>query len=66
VSHLTTDSMAFGRRMLAETGVAVAPGIDFDVVHGNRFIRMCYAGATDDLHAALARLGDWLPAQRGA
>jgi aspartate/methionine/tyrosine aminotransferase len=65
VSHLTDDSMAFGRRLLAETGVAVAPGIDFDVVHGNRFIRMCYAGATDDLHAALARLGDWLPLHRG-
>jgi aspartate/methionine/tyrosine aminotransferase len=66
VSHLTTDAMAFSRRLLAETGVAVAPGIDFDVVHGNRFIRMCYAGATDDLHAALGRLGGWLAGRTGA
>jgi aspartate/methionine/tyrosine aminotransferase len=58
--------MAFSRRLLAETGVAVAPGIDFDVVHGNRFVRMCYAGATEDLHAALGRLGGWLPGLAGA
>ena len=66
VSHLTADSMAFCRRLLAETGVAVAPGIDFDPVHGDRFVRLCYAGATDDLHEALVRLGDWLPGLTGA
>lgn len=60
VSHLTTDSMAFCRSLLAETGVAVAPGIDFDPVQGSRFVRMCYAGATDDIESALARLGKWL------
>jgi len=61
VSHLTADSMAFCRRLLAETGVAVAPGVDFDPVHGDRFVRLCYAGATEDIHAALGRLADWLP-----
>jgi aspartate/methionine/tyrosine aminotransferase len=60
VAHLTDDSMAFCRRVLAETGVAIAPGIDFDPVHGNRFVRLSYAGPTDDMHAALARLGRWL------
>jgi len=60
VSHLTPDSMAFCRTLLAETGVAVAPGIDFDPVHGDRFIRMCYAGATADIESALARLAKWL------
>jgi aspartate/methionine/tyrosine aminotransferase len=60
VSHLTADSMDFCRRLLADTGIAVAPGVDFDPVHGNRYIRLCYAGATDDMYAALARMADWL------
>lgn len=60
VSHLTADSMVFCRTLLAETGVAVAPGVDFDPVHGDRFVRMCYAGATEDIEAALVRLSDWL------
>jgi aspartate/methionine/tyrosine aminotransferase len=60
VSHLTVDSMDLCRRLLADTGVAIAPGIDFDPVHGGRFVRLSYAGATDDMHTALARLRDWL------
>jgi aspartate/methionine/tyrosine aminotransferase len=66
IGHLTSDSMDFCRRLLADTGVAIAPGIDFDPVDGGRFVRLCYAGATDDLHAALARLANWLPARTGA
>src|SRR5246127_4400114 len=30
VSDVTTDSMAFCSKLLAETGVAIAPGVDFD------------------------------------
>ncbi|HVV21797.1 MAG TPA: aminotransferase class I/II-fold pyridoxal phosphate-dependent enzyme [Pseudonocardiaceae bacterium] len=60
VSHLTTDSMEFCRTLLAETGVAIAPGVDFDPVVGNRFVRLSYAGPTDDMHEALARLRKWL------
>jgi aspartate/methionine/tyrosine aminotransferase len=61
VGHLTDDSMAFCRRMLAETGVATAPGVDFDPVDGHRWIRFSFAGATADLVAALHRLEHWLP-----
>ena len=32
VGHLTDDSTAWCRQVLAETGVALAPGIDFDTV----------------------------------
>jgi aspartate/methionine/tyrosine aminotransferase len=60
VSHLTADSMGFCRRLLAETGVAIAPGIDFDTVDGGKFVRMSYAGATEDMHTALDRLRAWL------
>jgi aspartate/methionine/tyrosine aminotransferase len=60
VSHLTDDSMAWTYRLLAETGVALAPGIDFDPVDGRRWVRFSFAGAADDLTGALGRLAAWL------
>ncbi len=59
VTHLTNDSEAFCRRMLAETGVAVTPGVDFDPERGNRFLRFSFAGAEADMAAAARRLRDW-------
>ncbi|MGL1080459.1 aminotransferase class I/II-fold pyridoxal phosphate-dependent enzyme, partial [Vibrio parahaemolyticus] len=35
VSHLTDDADAFARRLLAETGIAATPGIDFDPHRGH-------------------------------
>jgi aspartate/methionine/tyrosine aminotransferase len=64
VSHLTDDSMAFCHRLLAETGVATAPGIDFDTEAGNRFVRMSFAGSPDEVSQALERLEVWLPSVR--
>ena len=61
VAHLTDDTLAFGQRVLAETGVAVAPGIDFDPVDGHTWIRLSFAGATEDVREALDRLEHWLP-----
>lgn len=61
VAHLTDDTLAFGQRMLAETGVAVAPGIDFDPVDGHSWIRLSFAGATADVREGLDRLERWLP-----
>jgi aspartate/methionine/tyrosine aminotransferase len=61
VSRWTTDSLAWAARLLAETGVAVAPGIDFDPIDGGRFIRMCFAGDTAEIDHAVDLLGDWLP-----
>ena len=63
VGHLTDDSLAFCRRMLEETGVATAPGIDFDPVRGNRFIRFSFAVSTDLVREALTRLEPWFAAQ---
>lgn len=60
VSHLTNDSLAWCQRVLRETGVAIAPGIDFDPVAGGGYVRLSYAGATQDMHTALTRLRDWL------
>lgn len=63
LSHLTTDSLAFCERMLHETGVATAPGIDFDPVDGNSFVRFSFAVSTAEVQEALARLEPWLAAQ---
>jgi aspartate/methionine/tyrosine aminotransferase len=60
IAHLTDDSMAWTYRLLAETGVALAPGVDFDPVDGPRWVRFSFAGATEDVTGALERLGRWL------
>lgn len=59
VSNLTNDSEAFCQKMLAETGVAATPGIDFDPVLGHRFVRFSFARATADMAAAAAALQNW-------
>ena len=59
VSHLTNDSETFCREMLDQTGVATAPGIDFDQARGRAHLRISYAGPTAEIEAAIARLADW-------
>ncbi|MGV3564496.1 MAG: pyridoxal phosphate-dependent aminotransferase [Nocardioides sp.] len=60
VGHLTDDSMAFAHDLLARTGVAVAPGVDFDTVDGGRSIRFSFAGPTSDVEVGLERLAAYL------
>ena len=60
VGHLTDDSMALAHDLLARTGVAVAPGIDFDTVDGGRSIRFSFAGPTSDVEVGLERLAGYL------
>ena len=60
VSHLTNDSSEFCKRMLSEIGVAMTPGIDFDGINGKSYVRLCFAGATQDINQAAARLQKWL------
>ena len=63
VSALTGDSQAFCRRMLAEIGVATTPGSDFDPIHGKDWLRLSFAGSTEDITEAAQRLAAWLPKQ---
>jgi len=62
IGHLTTDSLGFCKAMLRETGVAAAPGIDFDPVDGMRFIRLSFAVSTPQIDQALERLTPWFAA----
>ena len=61
VGHVTDDSLAFCYRMLAETGVAAAPGVDFDLTEGHRYLRFTFAPPRDTLMNALEALAGWLP-----
>jgi len=60
VSDFTSDSLAFCEKLLAETGLAIAPGIDFDTARGGSFVRLSFAGPAADVDEALLRLGPWL------
>ena len=59
VRRLTNDSEDLCRRLLAETGVAITPGIDFDPARGHNFVRFSYAGAQADMIEAARRLEAW-------
>lgn len=59
VGRYTDDSLAFCRELLEDTGVAIAPGIDFDPVHGGRFVRFSFAVSAAEVDDAIARLRPW-------
>ncbi len=63
IGHLTDDSLAFCERLLRETGVATAPGLDFDPVEGRHFIRFSFAVSTQEVREALERIQPWFAAQ---
>lgn len=61
VSDFTSNSLEFCSKLLADTGVAIAPGIDFDTTRGTSFVRLSFAGPTSDIEEALQRIEPWLP-----
>jgi aspartate/methionine/tyrosine aminotransferase len=64
VSHLTDDSTRWCQDVLAATGVALTPGVDFAPaipggdpgLDGRAFVRLCFAGTTSDCDTAMDRL----------
>jgi aspartate/methionine/tyrosine aminotransferase len=60
VSAYTQDSLSWCQRLLAETGVAITPGVDFDPVDGGRYVRFSFAGSAEDIDEGVRRLGAWL------
>jgi aspartate/methionine/tyrosine aminotransferase len=63
IGHLSSNSLAFCTALLEETGVATAPGVDFDPVDGRRFMRISFAVATPLVEEAIARLRPWFAAR---
>ncbi|MEM6895954.1 MAG: aminotransferase class I/II-fold pyridoxal phosphate-dependent enzyme [Pseudomonadota bacterium] len=56
VSDVTQDSVALAADILAQAGVAVTPGLDFDAERGHQTLRLSYARSTADIKEGLARL----------
>ncbi len=59
IGHLTDDSLSFCQQLLKDTGVATAPGVDFDPVEGKHFIRFSFAVSTAEVEEALRRITPW-------
>ena len=60
ISRFGLDAVTFCERLLADTGVAITPGNDFDAERGSRFVRLSFAGSAASIDAAIALLGPWL------
>ncbi len=61
VSRYTTSSLQWCHELLEQTGIALAPGVDFDPVGGGPFVRFFTAVSTQEIEMALERLHEWLP-----
>jgi aspartate/methionine/tyrosine aminotransferase len=64
IGHMTNDSLSFCRQLLEDTGVATAPGVDFDPVDGGRYIRFSFAVSPAEIEAAIERMVPWFAARR--
>ncbi len=56
ISHVTDDSVSWCQNVLADTGVALTPGVDFDTARGHQQMRMSFSGTTADVSEAVDRL----------
>ena len=63
VSDYTDDALEFCQQLLQDTGVATAPGIDFDPVEGHHFIRISFAVSTPLIEEAIRRMIPWFAAR---
>ncbi|KAA0970149.1 aminotransferase class I/II-fold pyridoxal phosphate-dependent enzyme [Aureimonas fodinaquatilis] len=52
----------FARRVLHEAHVAITPGLDFDLLHGETTVRLSYAGSPASIAEALDRIAAFLRA----
>jgi aspartate/methionine/tyrosine aminotransferase len=53
--------MTLCHQWLERLGVAVTPGLDFDLARGHRFVRFSYAGEREQLEEACGLLAGWTP-----
>jgi aspartate/methionine/tyrosine aminotransferase len=62
IGRFSNDAMDFCLRMLDVVGVAATPGVDFDRVDGNGFVRFSYAGTRQSIELALERMRSFVAA----
>ncbi len=63
IGHLTDDSLSFCLKLLNDTGVATATGVDFDPVEGHHFMRFSVAASRADIADAIDRMIPWFQRQ---
>ncbi len=56
VSALTDDSLSWCAEVLGRTGVAMAPGADFDTHLGHHTVRLSFAGSAGEIERAIELL----------
>lgn len=59
VSASGLDSVTWCARLLAEAGVALTPGTDFDTVDGHDWVRVSFASSVEVVGAAVDRIVAW-------
>jgi len=59
VSPTGLDSVTWCARLLAEAGVALTPGTDFDPARGHDWVRLSFAPGPDVVEQALDRIVAW-------
>jgi aspartate/methionine/tyrosine aminotransferase len=59
-SRFTDNSQTFAAQVLEQTGVAIAPGVDFGDHLSERHVRISYCTSIDNLQEAVARLRSFL------
>jgi len=64
VAHLTDNSLELCQALLRDTGVATAPGIDFDPVEGRHHIRLSFAVSTEEVEEAISRMTPWFASRQ--
>ena len=60
IGHITQDSLSWCQQLLDDTGVALAPGIDFDTENGGRMVRISLCGSREETAEAMQRVADYL------
>lgn len=60
IGHLTNDSLHFCKNLVQATGVAIAPGLDFDPENGHRFVRFSFAVSKAECEDAMMRFAGFV------
>ena len=60
ISAISDDSRQLADDLLTKAGVAVTSGVDFDHEQGHKFLRLSFAGSTQDMHEAVRRINHFV------
>ena len=60
ISALSNSATDFAQRALDEAGVAIVPGLDFDPINGNSYVRIGFAGSEETVKRGTQSLVDWV------